>query len=66
MTGGRVAVVTGAGRGIGVGVVRHLAGDGWAVVAVDRGNSQPRDGRFVALASAAAHRGLWRRGGFTG
>jgi SDR family mycofactocin-dependent oxidoreductase len=165
MTGGRVAVVTGAGRGIGAAVVRQLAGDGWAVVAVDRcaddpgvpyplaseeqltalagtfsdvravradvrdaaavagaiklaegefgrldaavaaaavilgggpawelsdtdwrtlldvdvtgvlnlaraaipallRNPQPRHGRFVALASAAAHRGLWRLGGY--
>jgi len=66
MTGGRVAIVTGAGRGIGTAVVRQLAGNGWAVVAVDRGNPQPRGGRFVAQASAAAHRGLWRLGGFTG
>ncbi|MCC5697407.1 SDR family oxidoreductase, partial [Klebsiella pneumoniae] len=25
---------------------------------------EPRNGRFVALASAAAHRGLWRLGGY--
>ena len=32
----RVAVVTGGASGIGLAVARHLAGEGWAVVAVDR------------------------------
>ena len=38
----RVAVVTGAARGIGAATVRGLATAGWAVVAVDRGSDDPR------------------------
>jgi SDR family mycofactocin-dependent oxidoreductase len=38
----RVAIVTGAGRGIGAATVRLLASDGWKVLAVDRGGDDPR------------------------
>lgn len=40
----RVAVVTGAARGIGAAVVRRLAGSGWCVVAVDRCSDDPAVG----------------------
>jgi SDR family mycofactocin-dependent oxidoreductase len=38
----RVALVTGAARGIGAATVCALAAAGWAVVAVDRGADDPR------------------------
>jgi SDR family mycofactocin-dependent oxidoreductase len=47
----RVAVVTGAGRGIGAATVAALVADGWRVLAVDRGADDPR--LPYAMASAA-------------
>jgi SDR family mycofactocin-dependent oxidoreductase len=39
---GRVALVTGAARGIGAATVRGLDADGWSIVALDRGGDDPR------------------------
>lgn len=38
----RIALVTGAARGIGAATTRALADDGWSVVAVDRASEDPR------------------------
>lgn len=40
-TGGKVAVVTGAARGIGAATVRALADQGWSVLAVDSARDDP-------------------------
>lgn len=59
----RVAVVTGAGRGIGAATTAALASDGWLVVAVDRADDDPRlpyplatPGELEAVAAAANER----------
>jgi SDR family mycofactocin-dependent oxidoreductase len=38
---GRVAVITGAGRGIGAATVLALAAEGWSVLAIDRAQDDP-------------------------
>ncbi len=57
----RVAVVTGAARGIGAATVRGLAAAGWAVVAVDRASDDARlpypmgsEAELVAVVSSAS------------
>ena len=38
----RVALVTGAARGIGAATVAHLNAEGWSLVAIDRASDDPR------------------------
>ena len=59
----RVALVTGAARGIGAATVRRLLSDGWSVVAVDRAADDPRlpyrlgsEAELRAVAAAAPDR----------
>lgn len=46
----RVALVTGAARGIGAATMARLDRDGWAIVAVDRGAVETRFGVDGGLA----------------
>jgi SDR family mycofactocin-dependent oxidoreductase len=60
---GRVAVVTGAARGIGAATTLALAAAGWSVLAVDRAADEPvlpyplgTPGELAAVVAQAAHR----------
>jgi SDR family mycofactocin-dependent oxidoreductase len=48
---GRVALVTGAARGIGAATVARLVQGGWSVVAVDRATDDPRLGYAMGTAA---------------
>jgi SDR family mycofactocin-dependent oxidoreductase len=47
---GKLALVTGAARGIGAATVARLGAEGWAVVAVDRASDDPRLGYAMGTA----------------
>ena len=51
---GKVALVTGAGRGIGRGIARLLAREGAAIVVNDLGSSLDGTGADVAVAEQVA------------
>lgn len=51
---GRVAIVTGAARGIGAATVRALADGGWSVLAVDRARDDPAVPYLLASAGDLA------------
>jgi SDR family mycofactocin-dependent oxidoreductase len=69
MTEPRVAIVTGAARGIGAATTLRLAAKGWTVVAVDRGSDDPRLpyalGTPQQLEQIAADANATRLGGVT-
>ena len=62
---GKVAVITGAARGIGAATVAALARAGWAVIALDRCSDDPRLpyslGTEGELARAVAEARSWGR-----
>lgn len=52
-TGSRVALITGAARGIGAAISKRLLGDGWRVVAADLDASDASAGARVAVCDVA-------------